>query len=406
MITGEMGAIYPKEADNGFDTRKGQIGTGAFILDKYTPSQGLVYKANPDYWNKDAAYVGSMEVPFINQPPAVLAQFKTGALYAVGGLADISADNVVPTKKETPALNMYSYVAPSNNVSFIQRMGWKDINGKKSPFLDVRVRQAMAMAIDRDSYIDAFSNVSKFKADGLPCDPLYHTSMGYIPGVTLDPNSKDFGENSKYYKRDLSEAKKLMAAAGYASGFDYQSHWPNFPLFGPNFPKQIAVIESFNQELGLKPSSDPIDYNLKYLPDYVTKRGQHEGIVFTLGAVTSPDPVDYFVWRYYSKAGATSGAIFGDVGSGDGAGDPKVDDYIEKAKAELDSKKQGVILSDLQKYLGGMQYAITSPGLATQFTVAWPAVRNYLAQQGDSRAINSFYYNWWLDESQAPIKKT
>src|SRR4030095_7893236 len=109
--------------------------------------------------------------------------------------------------------------------------------------------------IDRDAYIDAFSNISNFQKEGLPAEPLYHTSMGYIPGVTLDPRSKDFGENAKYYTRDLAEAKKLLAAAGFPAGFDYQNHWPNFPLFGPNFPKQIAVIESFNQELGLKVAS-------------------------------------------------------------------------------------------------------------------------------------------------------
>ena len=48
------------------------------------------------------------------------------------------------------------------------RMGWLDINGKKSPFLDQRVRQAMAMAIDREAYLDAFENVSKFRAEGVP----------------------------------------------------------------------------------------------------------------------------------------------------------------------------------------------------------------------------------------------
>jgi peptide/nickel transport system substrate-binding protein len=284
-------------------------------------------------------------------------------------------------------------------------MGWLDLNGKKSPFLDQRVRQAMSMAIDRESYIDTFYNVSKFKADGLPVETFYHTAMGYIPGVTLDPRSKDFGPNAKYYTHDPAEAKKLLSAAGYANGFDYDSHWPNFPLFGPTFPNQIAVMESFNSEIGLKPHSDPIDYNLKYLPDYVTRRGKHEGIVFTLGAVTSADPVDYFVWRYYSKAGATSGAVFLDQGSGDGAGDPKVDDFIDKAKAETDAKKQGTILADLQRYLAEMQYAVSSPGIATSFSLAWPAVKNYLTFQEDSRAINSFYYTWWLDDTQPPFKK-
>jgi ABC-type transport system substrate-binding protein len=407
MITGEAGSIYPREADGGYDPRKQQIGTGAYMLSEHVPSSRLVYKRNPDYWNaKEAGFPDTLEIPFLNDPAARLAQLKTGAIYAVGGLADIAPDQVVQTKKDAAGANMYSFIAPNNNVSFIQRMGWKDLGGKKSPFLDVRVRQAMAYAIDRDAYIDAFSNVSNFERDGLPVQPLYHTSMGYIPGVTLDPRDKNFGENAKYYTRNIEEAKKLLSAAGYPSGFEYPSMWPNFPLFGPNFPKQIEVIHAFNNEIGLKPKSEPLDYNLGYLPNLVTKRGQHEGIGFTLGAVTSSDSVDYFVWRYYSKSGATSGAIFGDIGSGAGEGDPKVDDFIEKAKAELDAKKQVTIIQDMQRYLAGMQYAVTSPGLATQFTVAWPAVRNYLTYQGDSRAINAFYYTWWLDDTLAPLKKS
>jgi len=406
MITGEIGAIYPKEADSGFNPREKQIGTGAYMLEKHTPSVGLTYKRNPDYWNNEAGFPDVLEIPFLNEPAARLAQFATGAIYAVGGLADISPEEVVPTKRNTPALNMYQFIAPNNNTSFIQRMGWKDLNGKPSPFLDVRVRRAMSMAIDRDAYIDAFSNVSNFQKDGLPAEAYYHTSMGYIPGVTLDPrDTKTFGENAKYYTRNVEEAKKLLAAAGYPNGFEYPSHWPNFPLFGPNFPKQIEVIHAFNQEIGLKPQSDPLDYNLGYLPNLVTKRGQHEGIGFTLGAVTSADSVDYFVWRYYSKSGATSGQIFGDIGSGPGEGDPKVDDLIDKAKGELDAKRQVSILADLQRYLGGMQYCVSSPGVGTSFTLAWPAVRNYLVFQGDSRAINSFYYTWWLDDTLPPIKR-
>jgi ABC-type transport system substrate-binding protein len=405
MITGEIGAIYPREADQGFDPRRDQIGTGGFILDRHEPSASLHYKRNPEYFDKDAVFVDQLDMPIINQAAARDAQLKTAGIYAVGGLNDIAAENVLQYKKDEPRLNLYSFIDPNNNVSFIQRFGWLNNEGRKAPWLDIRVRQAMAMAIDRDSYIDAFSNISNFNNAGLDAVPLFHTSMGYVPGVTLDPRGKEFGETAKYYKYDLAEAKKLLSAAGFASGFSYTNHWPNFPGFGPNFPKQMQVIESFNQELGLKVSSDPIDYNLKYLPDYVTKRGQHEGIVVTLGAVTSPDPVDYFVWRYHSKAGATSGAIFGDVGSGDGAGDPKVDEMIDKAKAEFDQKKQAAILADLQKYLAEKQYCITSPGLGTQFTLAWPAVKNYMALQGDSRAIDNFYYTWWLDENEAPLKR-
>jgi ABC-type transport system substrate-binding protein len=409
MITGEVGGIYPKEAAAGFDPRKQPIGTGAYMLDKFTPSGSIIYKKHPEYWNKEAGRLDSIEIPFISQYTTWLAQLKAGAIYAApGGNAMVQPEDIIPTKRDVPALNMYSFARPNNNFTpgFTQRFGWKDINGKKTPFADVRVRQAISMALDRDAYIDAFNNVSKFEAEGLPMETFYYTSMGYVPGVTLDPRDKSFGDNAKYFTRNLEEAKKLLSAAGFANGFEYANHWPNTPAFGANFPKQVAVIESFNQELGLKVSSDPLDYNLGYLPNYVTKRGQHEGVLIALGAVTSPDPVDYFVWRYYSKSGATSGAIFGDIASGTGEGDPKVDDFIDRAKLELDAKKQGAILADLQRYLAGMCYTVGSPGNATEFDLAWPAVRNHLTFQQDSRSITSYYYEWWLDDTQAPLKKT
>ena len=256
---------------------------------------------------------------------------------------------------------------------------------------------------DRDSYIDTFYNVSKFASDGLDVGVHIHTSMGYIPGVTLDPSDASFGENAKYYTYNVDEAKKLLAAAGYEKGFSYTNHWPNFPAFGAAFPKEIEVMEQFNRDLGLNVTSDPLDYNLGYLPNFVTKRGQHEGILISLGAVTSPNPTDFYVWRYYSKSGATSGAIFGDIGSGDGAGDPKVDDFIDKAKAEFDADKNAAILGDLQRYLGGMQYCVSSPGVASGFELAWPAVQNYAVYQEDSRAINNFYYTWWIDPTKKPL---
>jgi peptide/nickel transport system substrate-binding protein len=404
MITGELGAIYPREAaDGSMDPRKQQIGTGGFVLDQYTPSASLVYKRNQEYWNKQAAYTDVLEIPFISDGAQRLAQFQTGAIYAVPPTTGISAENILPTKKDVPALNMYDYIAPNNNVSYIQRFGWQPLGGNPSPFLDVRVRQAVAMAIDRDTYIDTFYNVSKFADEGLDVGTYVHTSMGYIPGVTLDPKDSSFGENAKYYEYNVEDAKKLLSAAGFPSGFAYTNHWPNFPAFGPVFPRQIEVIESFNRDIGLQVTSDPLDYNLGYLPNFVTKRGQHEGILISLGAVTSPNPTDYYVWRYYSKTGATSGAIFGDIGSGDGAGDPEVDSLIDKAKAEFDSEKNTVILADLQRYLAGMQYCVSSPGVASGFELAWPAVQNYAVFQEDSRAINSFHYTWWLDQTKAPL---
>ena len=148
----------------------------------------------------------------------------------------------------------------------------------------------------------------------------------------------------------------------------------------PSAPPSRSRSRSSSSSTAISASrsrSDPLDYNLGYLPNFVTKRGQHEGILDLPRRRDLAEPTDFYVWRYYSKSGATSGAIFGDIGSGGGEGDPKVDDFIDKAKAEFDAAKNAAILGDLQRYLAGMQYCVSSPGVASGFELAWPAVKNY-----------------------------
>jgi peptide/nickel transport system substrate-binding protein len=315
----------------------------------------------------------------------------------------VQPQDVLRLKRDKPSMQMVSVVPAANSPGFITGYGWNDLNGKKAPWLDVRVRQAMSMALDRESYIIAFYNVDQFEDAGLPVETYYNTSMGPIPGVTLDPRDKDFGENAKYLSYDVAEAKKLLSAAGFGDGFEYDAHFVGSNNFGAAYPKQTETMNSFYREAGLKPNAVPIDYNLRYLPDFVTQQGKHEGTVYRIGAVTSPDAVDYYVWRFYSKSGATSGAVF-TGGTGEMAGDPEVDSFIDKAKAETDAKKRVAILGDLQRHLAKMCYCVPNPGAATRFDVAWPAVKNFYAFQNDSRAINQGYYTWWIDDTQPPIK--
>ena len=120
--------------------------------------------------------------------------------------------------------------------------------------------------------------------------------------------------------------------------------------------------------------------------------------------------MDFFVWRYWSKAGPTSGALGFDVnGKGDDSGDPAVDQLIEKGLAEVDAQKRTELVKELQRYLGKMQYGVSRPGNASQFALAWPAVGNYQVFQGDSRAAaansGGTPYTWWLDDTKEPLKK-
>jgi len=404
LTTGEVGSVYPRETGDSFDPKTDQIGTGAYMLDKFEPSVSLRYRKNLGYWDKSAAYFDTIEAPNLPEYSAGLSQFKSGGLstFAVKALDELA------TKKDVPALSLYNYTAATNNPGAMMRFGWQPIDGKKSPFLDQRVRQALSMSFDRDTYIDTFFDVSNFQSQGVPLKTYWFTAQGYVPQWSLDPKGKDFGENSHYYQYNVAEAKKLLAAAQSAYGDDF----PTIPssrvntVFGPTYAQQTDVMDQFATEIGLKVRANPLDYNRDYLTGYVTQQGQFSGMLYGIGAVSSADVTDYYVWRFYSKSGVTSGALgFGgpDGGAGDRSGDPAVDTMIEKAMAEFDATKRMEIVHDLQRYLAKEAYGIAQPGMADTLLMAWPAISNWATYWNDSRTVQigiPSLYTCWYDDTK------
>ncbi len=405
MITGELGSIYPKESDNGFDPKTDQIGTGAYMLDNFEPSVRLDYKKNPDYWDTKAGYPDGLHIPIIPEYANALAQFRSGAIYSL----QITPEDTLPTKQDVPDINMFEQEPYRTNPLFQMRFGWQPIEDKPSPFLDIRIRQALSMALDRESYIDAFSNVSKFEDAGVPMTTYYDTSQSHSTW-TLDPrDAGTFGENAKYYDFNLEEAKKLFEAAKS----DYGSDFPAIPtahvdIFGGTYPQGTEAMDNFARSLGFTVNSQTIIYNKDYLPKYVTQKGQFQGILYGIGATPSFDITDYYIWKYYSKSGETSGALgYGgtDGSKGDASGDPQVDTLIESARHELDASKRQKTIEDLQRYLSKEQYAVSPPGVATEFVMAWPIVSNYMVFQDDSRTVSFTFpglMTYWLDTSKPP----
>ncbi|HWO73987.1 MAG TPA: hypothetical protein VNN21_10560, partial [Dehalococcoidia bacterium] len=179
-------------------------------------------------------------------------------------------------------------------------------------------------------------------------------------------------------------------------------------IFGAAYAQNTEVMNNFARALGFNYVGQTINYNRDYLPHYVTKRGQFSGVLYGIGATTSADVTDFYVWKYYSKSGETSGALGngGPDGSlGDGSGDPQVDSMIEDARHELDAKKRQQIIADLQRYLAKEQYAVSPPGVADSFAMAWPILANFLVWQNDSRTVSFTIpglMTYWLDETKPP----
>jgi ABC-type transport system substrate-binding protein len=224
--------------------------------------------------------------------------------------------------------------------------------------------------------------------------------MGSAPGWWLDPREKDFGPNAKYFNHDIAEAKKLLAAAGYADGFEVTSTYLGGPERGPDYQRLIEVREEFTRSIGIKINANLVDYRTVYIPKLRDGQGEYEGWAYSSGAPSADDAVAYMAWRW------TPGSVFflgfDSAGKGDHSGDPAPNDLVAKAKGELDVQKRKALIYDAQRLLGKAQYAISQPGNATEFQVAWPVLANFSVYSLDRRGIP---FHWWIDETQAPIKK-
>ena len=405
-ITGEIGSIYPKEAGESFRAETEQIGTGPFILAEFRPSVSISYRRNPEHWDEEQGFLDEVLFPLLPENAAQQAQLRNGTLSSMV----VPADDIIPTKRDIPQLAMYSVTLANTSPGAMMRFGWLPIDGQKSPFLDKRVRQALSMSFDRETHIDAFSNVSRFRNEGLPVETYWHSAMGYVPEVWLNPqDTTRFGPNARFYEHNLEEARKLIDAARSAYGGDF----PTVPahqvqaVFGPTYVQECEVMDQYARDVGLTITSTPLDYNLGYLPNFVTKQGQFSGILYGIGAVTSQHPIDYWVWRFYSKSGPTSGSLgFGgpDGSRGDMSGDPQIDSLIEKGKRETNRNALIETVHELQRVAAEQAYTVARPGFADSFQLAWPTIRNFATFQGDTRVTLGGTHgisNYWYDASRA-----
>ncbi len=398
---GIPGVVYPKETDVTFDPRFDMIGTGSFVLSDYKPSVGFTFKRNADYWEKDDALVDQVDLPIVTEYTAALAQFKAGNIYTMGNYKNtpgVNSGDVLPVKKEEPRILVYQgdFVSPGPRRSF----GW--LPAGKSPFIDERVRQAVSMSWDRALFADTFNDAAKFASAGLSVQVRWNTGLvGSQEGWWLDPKSKDFGPNAKYFEHNVADAKKLLAAAGFPNGFEVQSHYVTGTELG-TLPKMAEVLDQMTADIGITSKVRPIDYQKEYIPQYRDGRGQWDGWAYKTNQGAGPsgnDAIGLIAGEYWSKGGA---AFFGFSTSGqnDQAGDPEIDSLIEKARVERDTEKRRGMVFDIQRKLGKSWYALPMPVAATGFNMAWPVIGNY--RVFNTERIN---YRLWIDDTKAPLAK-
>jgi 4-phytase/acid phosphatase/peptide/nickel transport system substrate-binding protein len=132
----------------GDDFNRNPVGTGPFILKSWTAGDRMVLERNPDYWDKDHIYLDRIILKPLPDAQSRFASLQSGEADIVWD-DEADADNIQKAQKD-PKLTVHTYKGAGAAVSAI--------NTKAPPLDDLRVRQALVMAIDRKKMSQALTN--------------------------------------------------------------------------------------------------------------------------------------------------------------------------------------------------------------------------------------------------------
>ena len=194
-LTQNAGLQESAEAFDNPDIQTNPVGSGPFILNTDATVEGnsYVYDRNPDYWNPDQQHYEQLIVRVFGNSTAVLNAIKAGEVD--GTPLFTTADNAIA---EAAGYTLSAQQPGWNGLTLADR------DGTMNPALgDVRVRQAINYAFDRQALLDAVAG-----------------GQGEVTQQMFPPSSAAYDESlDSYYDYVPDKARELLAEAGYPDGF-------------------------------------------------------------------------------------------------------------------------------------------------------------------------------------------
>ncbi|MDP3961459.1 MAG: ABC transporter substrate-binding protein [Pseudorhodobacter sp.] len=210
-------SVVPKEAvaAAGADFGKLPVGTGAFKLAEWTIGQRLVFARNTDYWRAGEPYLDQITFEVGQEPIVALLRLQNGEI-------DVPGDGIPPAKFTEVMAD------PAQAARVVEggqlHTGYITLNVKMPPFDNVAVRQAVNMAINKDRIVQIINGRAVPATQPLPPSMPGYT-QGYA-GYSFDPEG----------------AKKMLADAGFPSGFETE-------LYVMNTDPNPRIAQAIQQDL-------------------------------------------------------------------------------------------------------------------------------------------------------------
>ena len=213
------------------------IGSGPFYVAQWLPGQYTLLKRNPYYWERDA---NGIQYPYLDAVKLVfLPNDNTRMVKLEGGELDAAIDvpyNLIDTVNAMPGL--HAQTTPQFGTMAIS------LSQKFAPFRDIKIRQAMNYAIDRNAMVRSIF--------------FGHAQPALSP---LDPGI--YFWTGKYgYTYNLAKARALMAASSFPHGFKTSL----LTIAGDSVGGAIAVImQNELKQIGIQMSIQPLDPTTQYV---------------------------------------------------------------------------------------------------------------------------------------------
>jgi peptide/nickel transport system substrate-binding protein len=279
-------------------------GTGPFKLESWTPGEKIVLARNENYWGSKT-YLDKVVI-------RVVPEDSTRVMLLLSGEADVIS-SVPPVLTEK--------LKQSKDVKILRKLGFRTIyiglNNKMKPFTDVRVRKAVAHAINPEAIVDGILN-----------------GMATIGGSFESPVIPGAIQGLKPYPYDPARAKKLLAEAGYPNGLTTTFYTPTGRYL---MDRQVSeAVQAQLKEVGINAEIKAPDFGAFIA---LLDKGT-EAPMFLLGKGSPTGDLDLTLNLTIKTGGLMNQFQYSNS---------KIDGMIVEQEGIIDVKKRYQVLYDIQK---------------------------------------------------------
>lgn len=325
----------------------------------------LTFKRNPNWFEPGKPYIDGVKIAIVPDLAQRYAQFTAGNLDVVGVLQE----DLETMQRQNPKAERIQNVGNGNGIMYYPP------GDPASPFQDIRVRQAISLAVDRAAY-----------------GKIYYGDK-YIRTFNVTP---DFGkwvitweelgaETQQWYNYDLPRAKRLMEEAGGAR-ISVKMIYPVGNPAEPLLRNQSETVYNMLTALPWKVTYVPVDYTRDWVGG--GKGYQYAGLPpdtmawWGLAVRTTVD--EHLSGWWYSKSTTNMSRL----------NDPKLDAMIDKARTLLNEEEQLKAYKEVQKYILDNVYCLCGMVNGLGYTLVQPRVRNFTLGDGFGPGPNVWGKLW------------